>query len=145
MEDAIIEELEKHSTIEDTGIFASERGFDHSVLVDSVLKSLIGREIVEAIPISHELWIVTKEGQGYAEIGSPEWRTFQSVSQQGTTVEEIQSKLGVVGKLGIQQCLKRGWLKLDKETKKLFPQVTQVADDTAVSKLITMITCFSYF
>ncbi|GJD06611.1 Phenylalanine--tRNA ligase alpha subunit, cytoplasmic [Galdieria sulphuraria] len=132
MEEVVIQELEKNSSIPDTGIFARERGLDHSVLVDSVLKSLIGREIVEAKPISHEYWIVTEEGQEYASRGSPELQTFQSICPtHGTTVEEIQNKLGTIGKLGIQQCLKRGWLKLDKETKKLFPQVTQVMDETA--------------
>jgi len=131
MEEQLIQELETNSSIPDTGIFAKERGWDHTVLVDSVLKSLIGREIVEAKPISHEIYIVTKEGQEYAQQGSPEWRTFQATSPQGTPIQEIQSKLGIVGKLGVQQCLKRGWLKL--EDKKLFPQVTQVVDDTAVS------------
>jgi len=129
MEEQLIQELETNSSIPDTGIFAKERGWDHTVLVDSVLKSLIGREIVEAKPISHEIYIVTKEGQEYAQQGSPEWRTFQATSPQGTPIQEIQSKLGIVGKLGVQQCLKRGWLKL--EDKKLFPQVTQVVDDTA--------------
>eukprot|EP00871_Galdieria_phlegrea_P002007 jgi/Galph1/2807/GphlegSOOS_G1440.1 len=131
MEEAVIKELEKNSVIQDSGEFAKQKGFNHNVLVDTVIKSLVGKEIIQVEPVAHESWLVTKEGQDYAENGSPEFITFQSVTSSGISLEELQQRLGKLGKLGLQQCLKSGWLRLEKDSKRLYTQVDSVVDETA--------------
>ncbi len=67
----ILRRLEKESTIPDTLELASVLGCDHQLLVGAV-KSLEALNYLKSISNEKKSWILTDEGEGYLQDGTPE-------------------------------------------------------------------------
>lgn len=113
-EEAVLEYLQTHEEIGDSGEFADSKGLEHSDLL-SVIKSLNGFRLVDAKDIKREKWILTEEGQAYANSGSPEVQFFLAIPPEGISREELQRRVdGSVYKIGSSQAMKNKWVELGK-------------------------------
>ncbi|CAA2998982.1 phenylalanine--tRNA ligase alpha subunit, cytoplasmic-like [Olea europaea subsp. europaea] len=113
-EEAVLGHLEKNEEISDSGKFAEEKGISHDEIVN-VIKSLNGFRLVDAQDIKRERWGLTKEGEMYAESGSPEAQLFLAIPLEGITREELQKKLdSSIFKIGCQQAIKNKWIEMGK-------------------------------
>ncbi|XP_022871789.1 phenylalanine--tRNA ligase alpha subunit, cytoplasmic-like [Olea europaea var. sylvestris] len=113
-EEAVLGHLEKNEEISDSGKFAEEKGISHDEIVN-VIKSLNGFRLVDAQDIKRERWGLTKEGEMYAESGSPETQLFLAIPLEGITREELQKKLdSSIFKIGCQQAIKNKWIEMGK-------------------------------
>uniref|UniRef100_A0A0D6QY65 phenylalanine--tRNA ligase n=1 Tax=Araucaria cunninghamii TaxID=56994 RepID=A0A0D6QY65_ARACU len=113
-EEAVLGYLQSHDEIPDSGEFAASSGLDHSELL-SVITSLNGFRLVNAKDIKREKWILTEEGQTYANSGSPEVQFFLAIPPEGIPREELQRKVnGSVYKIGSSQAIKNKWVELGK-------------------------------
>ncbi|CAL0304234.1 unnamed protein product [Lupinus luteus] len=120
-EEAILGYLEHNDEIKDSGEFAGERNIDHSEIVN-VIKSLYGFRYVDVEDIKRESWVLTDEGNIYAESGSPEIQLFLAVPEEGIVKDELLKKVGPsLFKIGCAQAAKNKWLDLGKQliTRKL--------------------------
>lgn len=111
---------------------AGRIGVEHQTLVDSSLKALVAREAIEAEAISHSRWELTEEGKKYAEVGSPEALVFTAL-EEPTAMDRLGEKLPeeVNASLGMQQAMKKKWIKMEKATKILSRCVDEITDDVA--------------
>ncbi|KAL9174819.1 hypothetical protein ABFS82_02G076000 [Erythranthe guttata] len=113
-EEAVLGYLEKNEEISDSGIFAEEKGISHDEIVN-IIKSLNGFRLVDAQDIKRERWVLTHEGDMYAEHGSPEVQLFLAVPPEGTTREELQGKFEPsIYKIGCTQAIKNKWIEMGK-------------------------------
>ncbi|CAI9765512.1 unnamed protein product [Fraxinus pennsylvanica] len=113
-EEAVLGYLEENEEISDSGKFSEEKGISHDEIVN-VIKSLNGFRLVDAQDIKRERWGLTKEGEMYAEAGSPEAQLFLAIPPEGITREELQKKLDPsIFKIGCQQAIKNKWIEMGK-------------------------------
>jgi len=116
----------------DSQVLADQCGLDHQILVDTVLKSLIAREVLTASPKAHQSVQLTSEGEKYCTDGSPEVIVFQKIAaspDQALKMEELEELVGKdLTKLGMQNALKNKWIGLEKSTKMLTCKVESVQD-----------------
>jgi len=77
---------------------AKRVGVDHQQLVDSILKSLLARDILNATSVSHQVVVLSDEGSEYEKAGSPEAQLFRKIQQsgkpEGLTKDEVEELLG---------------------------------------------------
>ncbi|CAN1817841.1 Phenylalanine--tRNA ligase alpha subunit, cytoplasmic [Linum perenne] len=127
---AILSYLETHDEISDSGQFASERGIDHSEIVN-VIKSLHGFLYVVAEEIKKETWVLTDEGKKYAAEGSPEVQLFLAVPSEGSiSKDELQKKLDpAIFKIGCSQAGKNKWVEMGKQVSRKVEQVEDKVKD----------------
>ncbi|XP_004486713.1 phenylalanine--tRNA ligase alpha subunit, cytoplasmic-like [Cicer arietinum] len=114
-EEAVLGYLENNNEIRDSGDFAAERGIDHNEIVN-VIKSLHGFRYVDAEDIKRETWVLTDEGNNYANVGSPEVQLMLAIPPQGISRDELQKNLGpTVFKIGCAQAAKNKWVEMGKQ------------------------------
>ncbi|CAK7329704.1 unnamed protein product [Dovyalis caffra] len=114
-EEAILGYLknDEEEEISDSGQFAIDHGLDHSEVVN-VIKSLHGFRYIIAKDIKRDTWVLTEEGEKYAEQGSPEVRLFLAVPEEGSISKEELQKLvdPAVFKIGCSQAAKNKWVQM---------------------------------
>eukprot|EP00912_Choanoflagellata_sp_UC4_P002509 UC4_evm4s1589 len=101
----------------DTKTIATQLGVDHTKAVGVVnsLQSIEGLVSVEQ-KVDNS-FVLIKEGLFFAEKGSHEFNTFQAVpiGDEGIPKSELDKAVGKsVAKFGLSECIKLGWLRLDK-------------------------------
>jgi phenylalanyl-tRNA synthetase alpha chain len=134
IEEALLLHLQSHAAIVDSGDWAARSGFDHGAVMD-VIKSLQGSGFVEAQSIKRNSWILTAEGESYAEGGSPEFQVFQAVPPEGISRVELEKKLEAsVFKIGTGKAMKNKWLESLKGGT-LLQKVKGVADEVKLQLL----------
>lgn len=111
----------------DGEVLTSETIGQHYRLPDNVeklvglFKSLQAAELITFESHTRTLYKATGEGQDVLTHGSPEFRVWRAASELGAAVDqkELEGRLGAgLVKIGWGQCLRLGWLSLDKATKK---------------------------
>jgi hypothetical protein len=100
--------------IEDSWIFAIDIKQDHQLVIGA-LKSLLPDYYVKDELIVTNFFALSEEGKKVLQTGSPEYQVYSSVNTTGTPINDLQSKLGEVFKIGLGPCLKNKWLKKEAE------------------------------
>ncbi|KAF9609839.1 hypothetical protein IFM89_018781 [Coptis chinensis] len=114
-EKAILSCLNTQQEIQDSGDFSKSVNIDHSDIVN-VVKSLHGFGLVLAQEIKRENWVLSDEGNQYAEVGSPEVQLFNAVPPQGIARDELQKKVApLILKIGSQYAVKSKWIEMGKQ------------------------------
>lgn len=75
VESLILKTLANDNIINDTWYFAEKNLIDHQVIVGT-LKSLLVDKYVKDEVINTTLWVLTEEGQGIIQSGSPEFQVI---------------------------------------------------------------------
>lgn len=114
-ENSVLRYLQTHEEISNSEDFALSHGIDHGELLN-VIKSLHGFSLVEANDIKKETWILTEEGEKYADSASPEVEIFEAVPSEGIRPEELEARMDKqVFSIGRNYAMKNKWLSLSKE------------------------------
>jgi phenylalanyl-tRNA synthetase alpha chain len=136
MEAAVLKALGS-APIEDTIAFAAQHKYDHDKLI-GVIKSLQTDFYVTGTPASRSFYVLTEEALEVMKLGSQEARVYGAVAAGGSTVAEVEGKVGAaVYKVGFSQAMKAKWVKLDKATKSL----TKTADSIKDAIVDDLISC----
>jgi phenylalanyl-tRNA synthetase alpha chain len=119
IEEGLLAHLADVGSIADSIDFASNSGFDHSVVV-AVTQSLLTAYMVEFTHKQTQFWMLTDEGVKYAQVGTPEFQVLrQAVSQNGNFEElrlQCSATMGAdVAQLGLAQAMKRKLLSKSKD------------------------------
>lgn len=85
--------------------------------------------------IETDLWVLTDEAKQFLQSGSHEIRVLDEVlkSLDGLKIADVNTKLGLVGKLGQGKAFKNGWIAKDGD--KLVAKVLSLPEDTVVTQL----------
>lgn len=130
VENLILKTLSINNIIEDTWNFAQNHLIDHQIVI-GVLKSLLVDKYVKDEVINTTLWILTEEGEGIINSGSPEYQVFSAVLEEGVTLEYLNEKLGdSIVKIGLGPCMKNKWLAKNKNL--IIRNTNSVEDETAL-------------
>ncbi|KAI8835197.1 tRNA synthetases class II core domain (F)-domain-containing protein [Chytriomyces cf. hyalinus JEL632] len=107
----------------------------HGSLVDQsallgVLNGLTSREVVAFTIIEVEHWVLTEEGAGIADEGSPEVKVFNAIPEgdEGISIPALQKIVGDSYKFGQGAAFKNKWIK--KSAAGLARAVNSVSDNT---------------
>lgn len=126
LEQKVLEILNKNGKIADSLTLVSKD--DHESLV-GVLKSLVASEYVLIEPTDNQETILTADGKECASQGSPEARVYQALATGGSTVPEVEAKLGKdVAKIGWGLCIRQKWASIVEG--RLVKSVTTIKDET---------------
>ncbi|RZC59651.1 hypothetical protein C5167_006947 [Papaver somniferum] len=127
-EKVILEYLNSNGKIEDSGVFSASVGLDHKEIVNTI-RSLSGFQLVAAEDIKKENWVLSKEGESYCELGSPEFQVFLAVppGPEGISLLELKKKCGPeLFKIGSSAAIKNKWIQIGKE--KVLRKAEDVSD-----------------
>jgi len=135
VEDQILGAIENGATI-NTGDFAranpttGDFTTDHNAIV-SVTNSLYASGYVVTAKKVDNSTSLTAEGTSVVSEGSPEARLFRGVKavDGGLTKAELNQEFGAVAKIGMSHCMKRKWLRVDKESGKIQANQDEIVDE----------------
>jgi len=112
----VLEYIDTNNGIEDTYQYATEKKLEHPKLV-GVLMSLLGAKVITMDEKKMELVIISEEGKGYMEKGSPEaqvWNAAKAAGAGGIAQADLDAALGPVAKVGFGAAMKVKWVAMDK-------------------------------
>nr|WCZ58487.1 phenylalanyl-tRNA synthetase alpha subunit [Andalucia godoyi] len=112
IEQRLLHDLQSNSKIASSLAYAALLSVSHEALVGT-LKSLETAQMVATTLESSTALELTSEGSSYAKDGSPEARVLSFVHaspEHKISVDEINAKLGEIGKFGLAAALRNKWL-----------------------------------
>mmetsp|Transcript_10064 Transcript_10064/g.20357 ORF Transcript_10064/g.20357 Transcript_10064/m.20357 type:complete len:506 (-) Transcript_10064:1934-3451(-) len=119
----------------DTLVLAGRTGVSKEDLERAML-SLAGRGAVLTTPVDHARYVLSNEASSILDLGvSPEMRVLEVVRAEAggppPTVLEMESRVGdpKCAKIGLQNAMKKQWVALDKETKRIHVKVSEIQDE----------------
>jgi len=115
IEQLILTYLSTHDDIPDSWHFSVEIKQDHQSVVGAI-KALLPDAYIKEELLTTSYYALTQEGTDILTNGSPEYQVFKAISAStATTVADIQSQLGDIGKIGLGKCLQNKWVKKEGE------------------------------
>lgn len=116
-ETAILQYLSSHNVIENSYPWSESQRLDHEAVVGAV-KSLQVDAYVVTEDLTLSYYTLTMEGQGIVEQGSHEILVLNALLEaESLSMPELQKKVGKsVAKVGMGNCMKNKWIKMDKGT-----------------------------
>lgn len=87
------------------------------------LKSLASDNYVNLIQKENQRWILTKDGLDYVHNGTPEYKLYHLLTNEGVAMKDIDKN---ILKLGQNYGMKKKWIRIDKGL--LFRNVESVQD-----------------
>lgn len=130
----LLQAVDQHSGISNTLELEEFKLIDANTLQAS-LTSLWAKEMITFNKIETDLWVLTDEAKQFLQSGSHEIRVLDEVlkSLDGLKIADVNTKLGLVGKLGQGKAFKNGWIAKDGD--KLVAKVLSLPEDTVVTQL----------
>ncbi|KAJ3229558.1 hypothetical protein HDU81_005253 [Chytriomyces hyalinus] len=126
----VLSTLDTKGTIEDSAqLLFNGNPVDQSALL-GVLNGLTSREVVAFTILEVEHWVLTDEGAGIADEGSPEVKVFNAIPEgdEGISIPALQKIVGDSYKFGQGAAFKNKWIK--KSAAGLARAVNSVSDNT---------------
>eukprot|EP00892_Ulva_mutabilis_P007211 jgi/Ulvmu1/4862/UM020_0148.1 len=133
----ILEYIQEHGCVEDSGVLAEQMGLEHSVVV-GYIKSLEASESIVTEAIPHSRLALTPEADGYVNAGSsPEVVIYNAVPVDGGEMLTVQQSVDKpVWAVGFKKAMEKRWIKMDKQDgKQLLTRQVQSVEDTCLSNL----------
>lgn len=128
VEDAVLHHLQFHPEIPNSHDFAVSSGFNHDELLN-VIRSLHGFSLIDATDIKKESWILTEEGEKYAESASPEVQVFEAVPPEGIDPKVLEASMDKqIFAVGSKNAMKNKWLQIEKNPTLIKRKVAKVDD-----------------
>lgn len=78
---------------------------------------------------SYRRWLLTEEGESYAQNGSPEAIVYNAVPDEGEQQKSLVDRLGQVGKVGFGAAMKNKWISVDKAAGQLVKKAVDSIED----------------
>ncbi|KAJ3068841.1 hypothetical protein HDU98_008048 [Podochytrium sp. JEL0797] len=109
----ILETLDLQASIPDTQTLLLNDAPIDQLSILGVLNALTSREVVAFSILDVEHWVLTDEGAGIADNGSPEVMVFNAIPEgdEGISIPEIQKIVGDSYKFGQGAAFKNKWIK----------------------------------
>ncbi|OEH80450.1 phenylalanyl-tRNA synthetase alpha chain [Cyclospora cayetanensis] len=89
-------------------------------------KSLQAREYIQLTQREKTVWLLTPEGESYAEKGMPETNLLRwmqlNPQEGGYELDALKRSFGAETDVALANAMKLGWCKFDKQTKRVQPQ-----------------------
>ncbi|KAJ3258226.1 hypothetical protein HDU77_002398 [Chytriomyces hyalinus] len=126
----VLSTLDTKGAIEDSALLLfNGNPVDQSALL-GVLNGLTSREVVAFTILEVEHWVLTEEGSGIADEGSPEVKVFNAIPEgdEGISIPALQKIVGDSYKFGQGAAFKNKWIK--KSAAGLARAVNSVSDNT---------------
>ncbi|KAL8440907.1 hypothetical protein Emag_007617 [Eimeria magna] len=105
--------------------------------VVGLCKSLQARDYLVLKQQEKTLWLLTEEGESYANEGTPEFRLLtwfkQNHNDEGYDVAALRAAFGTQTDVALSNAMKLGWLRLDKATKLMHLQQQQTSSSSSNS------------
>ncbi|KAL8275270.1 hypothetical protein Esti_000854 [Eimeria stiedai] len=105
--------------------------------VVGLCKSLQARDYLVLKQQEKTLWLLTEEGESYANEGTPEFRLLtwfrQNHQEEGYDVAALRAAFGAQTDVALSNAMKLGWLRLDKATKRMHLQQQQTSNSSSSS------------
>ncbi|KAL8451698.1 hypothetical protein Emed_001860 [Eimeria media] len=105
--------------------------------VVGLCKSLQARDYLVLKQQEKTLWLLTEEGESYANEGTPEFRLLtwfkQNHNDEGYDVAALRAAFGAQTDVALSNAMKLGWLRLDKATKRMHLQQQQTSSSSSSS------------
>jgi phenylalanyl-tRNA synthetase alpha chain len=105
IQEVILKRLANSDSLDSTQL-QQEYGLTHEVLY-AELVSLVALNYIKLDNKKVARFVLTKEGQAYADQGTPEARIYQLASVEGTPKEIIEAELGAQFKIGFGNAMKK--------------------------------------
>eukprot|EP01130_Rhizamoeba_saxonica_P001411 TRINITY_DN11271_c0_g1_i1.p1 TRINITY_DN11271_c0_g1~~TRINITY_DN11271_c0_g1_i1.p1 ORF type:complete len:503 (-),score=138.72 TRINITY_DN11271_c0_g1_i1:35-1498(-) len=111
----LILETLANGDIENSVEFAQSVPVDHHVVVDQ-FKALSAYSVVDYTAHTTMQQVLTDEGLEYSDLGSPEFRLFSQIPDEGIARADLQKAVGDLFKKGFSHCMKKKTVKIEKGT-----------------------------
>ncbi|KAI9336323.1 tRNA synthetases class II core domain (F)-domain-containing protein [Obelidium mucronatum] len=130
IQDLILQTLDAEGSISDTAALTLNAQAIDQLAILGVLNALTSREVVAFTILEVEHWILTEEGAGIANNGSPEVMVFNAIPEgdEGISIPALQKIVGESYKFGQGAAFKNKWIK--KSAAGLARSVSSVVDTT---------------
>ena len=165
IEQLILDELNRSDSISDSWEFALSIKQDHQAVVGAI-KSLLPEAYIKDEMLTTSYYTLTDEAKDILVNGSPEYQVYKELHNAADhclQLNELNTKLGDVAKIGLGKCLQNKWVKKEGEkivivaknvSDEVVPILQKIATDGQVEeeeakslkkrKLITQVTRKSY-
>ena len=126
----ILSELQ-NGPIESTLEFCTKNSIQHNSLVGCLL-SLNSTEYIILENKEDKCWVLTEEGKKYVENGTPEYRIFRGIPEEGITKVDLENKFKDIFQFGFQNGMKKKWFAINKEKGVVLKSKPNVDDEDQV-------------
>lgn len=110
----LVDYLSEAGQIPDSLAFCEEKGFDHGVFVGT-MNSLLSLSYITSAKSSTPKNILTEEGEAVVERGSPEFRLYQALPEEGAVpIKELSAKFGKEMGIAQSNAKTKGWVAIAK-------------------------------
>ncbi|EGR29197.1 phenylalanyl-tRNA alpha subunit, putative [Ichthyophthirius multifiliis] len=135
LETLILSELNTNNTILNSKAFSDLQNIPHQEII-GILTSLSSEEYVVLINQEQKQWVLSSEGEENVSLGTPEFRLYQGIPDQGINKDELGKNFDKnVFKFGFQNGMKKKWFLIqDGLVKKLTQNV--IDEDSILLKKI---------
>jgi phenylalanyl-tRNA synthetase alpha chain len=129
LEAEILSYLAKNDKLENSLAFVQNDESKHLVFV-GVMNSLLAISYIQSSSTDKISYRLTQEGNNYRTKGSPEGQIFAAVTAEGVTKADLAAQFGALLQIGLNACMKNGWLLIDKTSGLMKRKVDTIKDET---------------
>uniref|UniRef100_M4BIJ8 phenylalanine--tRNA ligase n=1 Tax=Hyaloperonospora arabidopsidis (strain Emoy2) TaxID=559515 RepID=M4BIJ8_HYAAE len=127
----LLQTLHAQDTIADTYDFALANNLSHELVV-GVMKSLLVDAFVVDTARATSFYVLKPEATLFLANGSPEIQVYHAIPEDGIDRTALETAVGAATfKVGQAVCMKNKWIRLDKNSGKLYRHVPEVQDEVS--------------
>jgi len=130
IESQILKQVEKDGKIENSLTWANSVGLKHDETLIGVINKLTAHQLIAFTLSDGKRIDLTQEGEQILKLGSHEYRAYQAVPKDGISKQQLESNLGEIAKVGINNAMKLQWIGLDKSSGLIKRIKDNVKDET---------------